>query len=348
MTTDVIALIGVIDETIKFNIEEHLIRTERFGKEFSFLQIKEDLHQLYNSLNRIKTQELSIVPTGLILNLKTSLDQMLPVITRIAQYAPQGPNDGRHSLIGDFLEKNKGVIRDSMMILMYLQLFPGVENQNIDSGKKAFSAFLDNSRLEAKTHLDKVKKESQDQFDSVKESLAILTNKARELGVTKYSDVFKKQAETYSTSSYYWLVAVTIFFIAICLGAALVLYNPITRDGATDETLLVVNVIQIGLAKIIVASTLFYGLAVSVKNFRAYRHNEILNKHRQNALETFEAFSNSAVDTQTKSAVLVEATHSIFGHQITGFSTSDKDSDVSSKIIEILKPQITSSQGNSI
>lgn len=50
------------------------------------------------------------------------------------------------------------------------------------------------------------------------------------------------------------------------------------------------------------------------------------------------AFSNApGADAQTKSAVLLEATHTIFGHQNTGFTADEKDSDMPNKIIEILK-----------
>ena len=64
----------------------------------------------------------------------------------------------------------------------------------------------------------------------------------------------------------------------------------------------------------------------------------MVNKHRQNALTTFETFSNaSGSDTQTKNAVLIEATHTIFSNQQTGYMTADKDQESSSKIIEIIK-----------
>jgi len=76
----------------------------------------------------------------------------------------------------------------------------------------------------------------------------------------------------------------------------------------------------------------------------ARRHIAIINKHKQIALTTFETFSNAAgSDLQTKSAVLLEATHTIFSTQSTGYINPDSDNDSSNRIVEIFK-SFTSSQ----
>jgi len=70
-----------------------------------------------------------------------------------------------------------------------------------------------------------------------------------------------------------------------------------------------------------------------------------LNKHRQNALNTFETFSKAAgTDTQTKNAVLLEATHAIFSNQQTGYLNQDGESDSPNRIIEIIKSSTSSAQ----
>jgi hypothetical protein len=75
-----------------------------------------------------------------------------------------------------------------------------------------------------------------------------------------------------------------------------------------------------------------------MKSYRAQKHNEVLNRHRQNALRTFETFSTSTDDAQTKNAVLLEVTHAIFGNQNTGYNSNESsDSDNPNKIIEIFK-----------
>jgi len=105
------------------------------------------------------------------------------------------------------------------------------------------------------------------------------------------------------------------------------------------------EIVQFSIAKIVVLSALFYGLSICNRNYKAHRHNSTLNKHRQNALSTFETFAKAAgADNQTKNAVLIEATHTIFSNQQTGYLSSEKDNDSSNKIVEIIKNVTTNKE----
>ena len=48
-----------------------------------------------------------------------------------------------------------------------------------------------------------------------------------------------------------------------------------------------------------------------------------------------------SADDQTKNAVLIETTHSIFANQQTGYLKSEGDSESNNKIIEIIKSATT-------
>jgi hypothetical protein len=69
---------------------------------------------------------------------------------------------------------------------------------------------------------------------------------------------------------------------------------------------------------VIVFSLLLSGMLWVGRIYRAARHNYVVNKHRQNALRTFETFVKSA-DPQIKSAVLLQTTGCIFTAQNTGY-----------------------------
>ena len=71
--------------------------------------------------------------------------------------------------------------------------------------------------------------------------------------------------------------------------------------------------------------------------YKAHRHNYVINKHRQNALRTFEAFVKAAKDEQTKSAVLLQATQCIFSPQPTGYLTHEAEPSGSPQILEIIR-----------
>lgn len=97
------------------------------------------------------------------------------------------------------------------------------------------------------------------------------------------------------------------------------------------------EIVQYTVSKIVILSSLFFVLSIFNRNYKAHKHNSVLNKHRQNALSTFETFSNaSGSDLQTKNAVLIEATRTIFSNQQTGYLHTN-ETEASNKIVEIIK-----------
>jgi hypothetical protein len=90
-------------------------------------------------------------------------------------------------------------------------------------------------------------------------------------------------------------------------------------------------------AKLIVLSILLSAAIWTGKIYKAHRHNFIINRHRRNALSTFQTFAGGASDTQTKNAVLLQATTCIFGPQNTGYISQDKESEGSPQILEIIR-----------
>jgi len=73
------------------------------------------------------------------------------------------------------------------------------------------------------------------------------------------------------------------------------------------------------------------------KTYRAHRHNAVVNRHRQNALTTFQTFAQAASEEQTKNAVLLQATQCIFSPQQTGYIQSDNDTPGIPQVLEIVR-----------
>ena len=95
--------------------------------------------------------------------------------------------------------------------------------------------------------------------------------------------------------------------------------------------------VQLALAKVIAFSILFSAVLWAGRIYRAHRHNYVVNKHRQNALSTFEAFAKASEDTPTKNAVLLQATQCIFSPQSTGYLPQEKEAEGSTQILEIIR-----------
>ena len=106
----------------------------------------------------------------------------------------------------------------------------------------------------------------------------------------------------------------------------------IEDDGATHDIITAV------LVRIILLSLLYFGMVWSSKNYLAHRHNVVVNKHRANALKTFQSFVEGAEgDSQTKNAVLIQATTAVFSPQKSGFLRKESEAQAPNRIIEILQ-----------
>ena len=74
----------------------------------------------------------------------------------------------------------------------------------------------------------------------------------------------------------------------------------------------------------------------AARNYRAHRHLQVVNEHRQKALTTFDMFAAAAKDEATKNFVLVEVTRCIFAPTSTGYS-GEEPAGPADRIIEIVK-----------
>ncbi len=71
----------------------------------------------------------------------------------------------------------------------------------------------------------------------------------------------------------------------------------------------------------------------------SHKHNQVVNRHRENALKTFKALSEGAANPDNKDIILTHASQCIFSPQDTGYTqgNSSSDSGTSLKsVIEIL------------
>jgi len=160
---------------------------------------------------------------------------------------------------------------------------------------------------------------------------------AAEVGVSQHATHFKEAANDHARKSIYWLCA-TLLAAAITVGWGIATFfiHPLGSPPNNPPT--TAQVIQFSLAKLIILSSLYYALVWCARNYRAQRHNFIVNKHRQNALSTFETFVKAAQDDpETKNAVLLQATQSIFSAQPSGYIRDESESESPNKIIEILR-----------
>ena len=163
-------------------------------------------------------------------------------------------------------------------------------------------------------------------LESVKES-------ATAAGVSHHARLFAEEAASHEHAAEAWLRATWIaalFTVLAGVGSVFWFFKKAAGFTAAQG-------VQLAVGKILVLSFLVTGVVWIGRIYRSHRHNYVINKHRQNALSTFETFAMAAPDAQTKAAVLLQATQSIFAPQHTGFLAGEGEGPHSTQILEIVR-----------
>jgi hypothetical protein len=152
---------------------------------------------------------------------------------------------------------------------------------------------------------------------------------ARETGVSQEAIHFDRLAKTYLKASIAWIIG------AIAFGW-------LTYDYATTHLPQIVasdfpTFLRMMFPRLVIISLFLTGLFFCLKNFSAVTHNQIVNRHRQTALSTFQTFINGTSDHQTKNAVLLQATRAIFLPQASGYLKGEAENPQVSQITEVVR-----------
>jgi len=188
------------------------------------------------------------------------------------------------------------------------------------------------SEIKARAILDTASQAARD-IQAVKEEservIANVRDMAAKAGVSEQAPYFGQQAQSNSASAKTWLKMTYGTAVILILFALLTWWlgyeYPPTTPYATVQT---------SVSKVLIFSTIAYLLFLSSRTFIAYRHNEVVNKHRQNALLTFTALADAASTEQTREVVLTHASQCIYAPQDSGFTKSNAPQ--SPSLIEIV------------
>lgn len=194
---------------------------------------------------------------------------------------------------------------------------------------------LESGKFNANQVLGEIKSEAEKAKIEIDATLQLVRSATGAIGIAEQAEIFKKAAAEHEGSKRRWLNTTT----ALAGGTSLALlanWGVAYKVGPPSSS---IALIQLTVAKVLFFSLLLSAVIWSGKIYRSHQHNYVLNKHRQNALETFQLFARAAEhDPETKAMVLLQATKSIFSPQATGFLSAEKETDAASpQILEIIR-----------
>ena len=286
------------------------------------------------------------------------LPEVVPIIQRIVSFFARVtpgdieviPDNQRHVFSGEIanvqsafqsiwnLEYQEGNQAEDHLRGVYhrvrSQLTPFVPPDTLDAaGSKADIQRLIRSANEAKDATERVK-------DEAETVLADVRDLAKEQGVTQHARIFRDASEEYEKKKKPWLLAFGILSSLALGGAVLLIVLGPTGSGDLGMA------IQTTATKLFAFAVLSYTILLAGRGYRAAAHNEIINRHRFNALRSFQAFVDGASDEATKNAVLVQATHSIFSHRPSGFGQQENDTMPPSHTLELTRAVLGDHKGD--
>jgi hypothetical protein len=271
------------------------------------------------SLDSLPDDQVAAV-RGHVSNLKTAYDEIL----RLPQSQPVD-RIGRLNLFNTVKDNTRlfGAFVFSSLPRLAAQSLAAESLKNIETAVSRAQAAL--------AEIESAKSEAMVALESVREIAA-------KTGISTYGGIFGREARDQDKYAWGW------FGGTVLVGTAAVIYThwffePYIRGLVDAEKPLSSGVIvSLAISRAILVSLLYMAVIWCIRNFSAARHNAVVNRHRQNALSTFDAFVQAAGgDPQTKSAVLLQATQSIFAPQASGYLKAESDGAAGGPMIEIIR-----------
>jgi hypothetical protein len=208
---------------------------------------------------------------------------------------PQHPGRLRDTYLQNFKEKADALTEQIVPLLTFVS----AERLHAEWGAMSSGA------IERLSEVDRAVASAETLLNELKEIVRVSRDQVQEVGVSQHAAHFSGEAQEHKKWARWWLAA-TAFTVCLTGAAGVANYFLVMRSPDTGTS------VQLVVAKVIVFSLLFSAVVWCAKIYRAHRHNYVVNRHRQNALSSFETFAKGSDDPQTKNAVLLQATQSIF------------------------------------
>lgn len=156
---------------------------------------------------------------------------------------------------------------------------------------------------------------------------------AKKAGVAQHATHFGEEALLAQRIALGWLISAMLFGLAT---AIYVVWHvePVLAKLPPDPS--VIQLVQASIPRLLIIFVLTFGMIWSAKNFTSSAHNYVVNRHRRNALASFQTFVEGASKPEVKDAVLIQATHAIFTPQDSGYANGEVPNPTS-QVVEVFR-----------
>lgn len=314
-----------------------LARTEELGRLLSFTEAVVPAAKLVAFFRQIPWERLDELPDRAQLSIKEHADGTYNIFSDIMHYNPKNNNHSTYidTILKQLRDRYESAFHNLVATVSYLSY------RSVD-----ISQIAQQARSTTQAAIDEVERQKLKIQSSADESVKMLDEMrkvAAEQGVSQQAHYFSDAAMHHGKESKKWnnytiFTAILLFTITLVL-----LFIHKVRYLEPKSTY---EATQLAISKVLLFGIVAYLLVLCARTLVAHRHNEIVNRHRQNALLTFNALANAAIAPERRDQVLGYAASCIYTPQETGFTKPSSAPPMpASQFVEAL-PRIISSSSS--
>lgn len=326
---------GLITQIDDFSIEK-VVGEARLGPSLCFREARPTLESLVDFMDKLRSIDGTGLPERLQSAVTSDLQEAIAVLTQMQNTKTEnvisnpGYTSGLTQQIRNTYDK---LVTSSVPVILYSALSSsGIENllQSVLSLKKDIQ-----EKVEAQNSI----------VEQAKDLLSKQKEFSAQIAITGYGTLFATEAKKHADAAKYWLIAAGILAGATAIFAGINYYSAnellmytIGAAHTEAQTIPATILIQFTLAKVVLFTIGLSAAYWAARVYRSHNHNAVVNRHRANALTSFQAFADKATETDVRNAVLLQTTACIYAPQPSGFSGSgDSDGESPLKILEIVR-----------
>jgi hypothetical protein len=288
---------------------DSLARTGELGSTLGFGPLIPEFKFLVLTLDKIPVERIGeLIPTHKNI-LSDAVNAIHSTINNISRFDPKShanAADQRQQII----DGSRNTIHSVCSNLVPVVSILFINNYDPERESSKLKSSIDRVISESRTNQEEIVRLK----DEAGAAVSAIRSAAAEAGVSQQASYYVVAADGHREAAGNWLVTSVLLLSSILLYSGAILYFAFEINTHTSQ-----QIIQISLAKALIFSILLYGLFQSVKNYSAHKHNETVNRHRQNCLQSFNAIVLATGTEDKRDIVLASMANSIFSPQDTGF-----------------------------
>lgn len=303
------------------------LRREELGEKLSFEQAMPDIERVVKFYRNLLDCNLAELPVVTMNQISGAGAATIDILGKIGSFDPekaQNPFPERAQLIQQIRDRWEADYPAVAPVLAYATK-SSADFQRLEREARGTLSELGESKKQFKKTADEI-------LASMTSALGEVQDAAKKAGVAQHATHFNDEANLSKSIAIGWLVAGIVFG----LGAAsyVVLHVEPALSTLTNPTAM--QLVQASIPRLLIVFILTFGMIWSAKNFTSSAHNYVVNRHRRNALASFQTFVEGASKPDVKDAVLMQATHAIFTPQDSGFAKGEVPNPAS-QVVEVFR-----------